>query len=79
MFFSTQVCLTRGYGKPLSPKEICDHSAIYDPISKQMIVFGGLNQDGQLLSDIWTYDIEKKTWEKREVTMMAHNKKSIGQ
>lgn len=44
-----------------APPERWSHTAIYDPVNKQMIIFGGR---GKLtdLSDIWAFDIEKKQW-----------------
>jgi hypothetical protein len=34
-----------------------DHSAIYDPLRRRMIVFGGFNAVGQLLNDTWAIDL----------------------
>lgn len=42
------------------------HSAIYDPVGKKMLIFGGAGKEG-LLSDTWVFDIEKKVWQKIEV------------
>lgn len=39
------------------------HSAVYDPLGKQMIIFGG-SWGGNYFSDTWIFNIEKETWEK---------------
>lgn len=38
------------------------HSAIYDSANNQMIIFSGKDQAGQLLLDLWTFDIENRKW-----------------
>ena len=51
--------------KPKRPIVRWGHSAIYDPVNKEMIVFGGSGQE--VLSDMWIFNIKKKKWEKIKV------------
>jgi len=42
-----------------------DHAMVYDPITKQTILFGGMRDVGDttyLLNDTWAYDYEANTW-----------------
>ena len=53
------------FQKAKYPPARCKHSAIYDSVNKQMIIFGGVGRTGYL-SDTWVFDIEKKQWKKIE-------------
>lgn len=48
-------------GQKEAPPERREHSAIYDPDGKQMLIFGGINRAG-IFSDLWAFDIEKNEW-----------------
>lgn len=42
-----------------------DHAMVYDPVTKQTILFGGMRDVGDttyLLNDTWAYDYETNTW-----------------
>lgn len=49
----------------LKPPGRSDSAMVYDPITKQTILFGGMRDVGEvtyLLNDTWAYSIENNTW-----------------
>jgi N-acetylneuraminic acid mutarotase len=38
-----------------------EHAAVWDPVRRQMLVFGGVSPDGPL-ADLWSYDPSSATW-----------------
>jgi hypothetical protein len=39
------------------------HGMVYEPNTDRVLVFGGLNNDsGELLNDLWAYDLATNTW-----------------
>ena len=36
--------------------------AVYDPIGRRLVVFGGQGNDGGVLDDTWAFDIPARTW-----------------
>ncbi len=44
------------------PGQRFNHAAAYDRIRQQMVVYGGLNQQGQRLGDTWIYDPSAESW-----------------
>jgi len=50
---------------PSSPSARHGAKMIYDPVGKQIIMFGGRGEGkivGDLLDDIWAFDLEKENW-----------------
>ena len=39
-------------------------AAAYDPVTNEVVIFGGMGADGVMLNDIWTYDVTRNTWAK---------------
>lgn len=52
---------------PASPPARTDAALAYDPILKQVVLFGGFNRPGQGLDDTWTWD--GTTWLQRQTTI----------
>ena len=56
------------------PRARYGHSAVYDPGTEKMIVFGGANytitgwEDGPFFQDLWAYDFTSNTWTELEQT-----------
>lgn len=44
-----------------------DCAMIYDPKLRRLVVFGGKNDDDQNLSEMWTLDLAKNSWQKVDV------------
>src|SRR5262245_23848916 len=42
-------------------------AAIYDPLGKRVIIFGGSGESG-LLNDTWAFNLESRTWAKLQTT-----------
>jgi len=47
-------------GTPPSPR--CGHTAVLDPFTNQMVVFGGLDAFGSYLQDLYFFDLTTYTW-----------------
>lgn len=41
--------------------------AIYDPVERRVIVFGGVGNNG-LLNDLWAFEVRNNTWKKLDTT-----------
>ncbi|MBI3970153.1 MAG: hypothetical protein HY332_02585 [Chloroflexi bacterium] len=39
------------------------HSAIFDPVGRRVIVFGGVRWDAVALGDVWAFSLESETWQ----------------
>jgi N-acetylneuraminic acid mutarotase len=46
----------------LSPSERYEHSAVWDPLHNQMLIFGGHNPAGGRHDDLWVYQATTNTW-----------------
>lgn len=46
----------------ISPSPRCGASAIYDPVGRRMIIFGGKNRD-LFLNDVWSLDLVNFVWQ----------------
>lgn len=54
---------------------------VYDPVGKQVILFGGRGKGqivGDLLSDLWAYDLEKENWREIKTTSAPPSRLSPG-
>jgi N-acetylneuraminic acid mutarotase len=54
---------------------------IYDPVGKQVILFGGRGKSeigGDLLNDIWAFDLEKEKWREIEISTQPPSRLSPG-
>jgi N-acetylneuraminic acid mutarotase len=45
----------------IRPEARVDHSMVYDPVSKKVLLFGG-NDDATMFNDIWAYDPAANAW-----------------
>lgn len=36
--------------------------AVYDPVARRLVVFGGQGNDGGVLNDTWAFDLAARTW-----------------
>ncbi|CAE7276900.1 rngB, partial [Symbiodinium pilosum] len=51
-----------------SPSGRHEHSAIYDPESHSMLIFGGMDGSDGHLSDVWALDLKVMAWKKLQPT-----------
>lgn len=56
----------------ISPPARYGHNMVYDEISGKVILFGGKDRTGSLLSDTWAYDYETNTWTNKEPAMSPY-------
>lgn len=45
-----------------TPKARANHSAVWDPVHEQMLIFGGRHRDQEYLQDLWAYRPEANEW-----------------
>jgi len=65
-----------------TPPDIHYHNMIYDPINKNVVLFGGMMSGNNLNDNVWVYDVSSDNWEQmnpsqkppgRELNSMAYN------
>jgi hypothetical protein len=45
-----------------SPPPRLGHVMVYDPVQDRVVLFGGEGELGEILNDMWAYDVLSKTW-----------------
>ena len=45
-----------------SPAPRAHGAAVYDPVARRLVVFGGQGNDGGVLNDTWAFELATRTW-----------------
>lgn len=59
----------RPEGLTIEPPPRCNAPIVFDPLTRQMVMFGGFDQAASL-SDLWVFDCEKQSWSERKPSLM---------
>lgn len=54
-------------GSPALPAAAEDCAAIYDPVGRRLVLFGGKNDADQNLDEIWALDLDRLVWRRIDV------------
>ena len=57
---------TEIYTPEMFPDPRVDHAMVYSPAAEKVLLFGGVNEWGEVLNDMWVFDPNTNTWDYKD-------------